>query len=458
MANLDGQRSGGGNAGPWDVALYLAKKFPLFVLGAVLLGGGVYGLVVILDEKNRAQKELLEARAAIASERQASQQAIDEIRERNRRLMDAQREKADEATARAADKEMTATQRVAEAEARALLKVQDTLLTASERIQKLVLGQLKSMEDLENLRALAANERKKEMKRLQAELGQLRGLTQLAQAALDEAERKVRRAKVSFAIDNLERALVESPYQAKDAIEILMGSFDADDQDGLAEIKDRLSASEDLGLKGTLQYVLTLKTNNASWADQFVTTFESKPEAFNVIWYSTLFGCCDDPPAFLWERAFPMVAQLGSDDSVSVERRLKYVTFFGNRPNSWMRPLFLEERYAKHEDLWDLLEFVIGVVNGDYPDVSADQRVRSVEEIAVFDLAATHVWANWLAAEDWLSEEQQRRLRENIEYWADDYPILKEPPQQSLVMFWTSPDLKSNRQAYAERGTNESYK
>lgn len=423
----------------WDVAMYIVQRFPVIAMGALLAAGVGYGLNLIWEQKNQAEKELLDARLEIEAERTSAG-----------RLLDQERASAAAALAEAAEKERAAIVRAERARADALTEVQDTLLTASERIQNLVLGQLKSMEDLENLRALAASE-------MQAELEDLENRRNEMQTALDKAERSIRVARLTFAIDSLEEAIEGNLFFVDEAIDRVVESFEVGDAVALEEIDRKISQETDPVLRGSLEYALALKTGTPDWAQRFATTLEANPAAFGQVWFDSMFGCCDTINEPMWSELFPVIAKLSADDELPARTRIALMPFFGNRPMSWQGPLFSETGYADRHEVWEVLAFIIEIAKGDHPQVSPYQRARVPTLLFEFDLAAAHVWAAWLVEGNRLPEDEHETVLQFLEGWVETYPILSSSPSPELMAFWTSNELVSVRGEYAERGTSADY-
>lgn len=437
---MSGEGGGSGReTGMWDVAMYIVQRFPIIAISALLVAGGLYGANFVLSEKNQAETELLLARQQIEVERTNARRSLDE-----------QRERAAITLAEATEKANAAINRAETAEADALKDVQDTLLTASERIQDLVLGQLKSMEDLENLRDLTAIE----MQNALVDLERRRNETQ---TALDKAERSIRVARLTFAVDALKDTIESNLFMVDDAIDRVTESFDVNDPVALSEMTSLISQYRDPMLRGSLEYALARMTNDPIWAQKFAATLRDGSKSFEESWFNSIFGCCDKFNEPLWSELFPVVAQLVTDENLPVHARASLLQFFGNGPLDFEQPLFSTGSYADRQDAWEVLSFITEIGRGEHPQLASYQRARVPDHLADFDLAAAHVWAEWLIAEGRLPEDDQETVEDSLEYWMDFYPAFENQASPVLVAFWTNSDLASTRAQYAELEISADY-
>lgn len=410
-------------AGPWDVALYLVQRFPIYAVAFIFIAAALYGANIVLQDRDAAQQKLEQARQTIETERRAAAASIAEALK-----------KADDKTAIADAREREAFQKEAKAEANALLKVQDTLLTASERVQRLVVGQITSMEQLEDIRQTTATA-------LEAQIADLTARRAELQKGLDEAQRKSDVATVDFALENLDRQIKTPTYSYDSELQTLLAAFTGTDTAAINELEARLSAGQSPELQASIQYALAANTHDPKWSVALAETISGNVAALSESWFRSVFACCKDLPEGLWDATRPAVSILilSSDASLAV-RLTAAETFFSTRPGGFL-PILADKRFASDAATWGVLAFLIEVIRGDHPEVTGDERGDALSTLLRLDLSAAHVWIDRIASAAGAPQDEKDRALGLAKSYGQSWPVLADPPAEELVSFWTRTDL-----------------
>lgn len=423
--------------GPWDVAIFLVQRFPVLAIIIFLFAATTYGVRFFQDERNVALTQLLEAQEKFAR-----------LEADTREQLDTQQKLVNEALSSAREMEKDAAKIVAEARANALADVQDTLMSASERIQQLVLGQLQSIDDLEKIRATTVTELKNQQLALQSTLSDLTFQHDQLEYSFEKAKSEYENAKIVFPIDQLENDIEERKFRVKSSIEDVFLSYQENPEITESIIVDRISKAENSTFSGVLKYILATQNGSDEWINKFVEVFDQGSDSFDLRWFEELFSCCSDAPDKLWAAMLPSVVELALDESKEFDRRIESLQFFESWPGGWHSPILSFDAHAQNAELWRTLEFLIGVIRDGSSPISAYEHAQILDIIRNFDAAAAHVWYYQLRWDDRIGSAAKSEIDEAFEFWVDDYPTFRNSPRQEFVDFWVEPDLAINMHNY----------
>lgn len=347
----------------WDVALFLVQRFPIYALLLAFLAVGYFAFDLLLRQRDQARQEL-------AAEVDAAERKVAEALS-----------KADQRIAEAAQRERAAYEAEANAKSNALFSVQDTLLTSSERIQKLVTAQISSMEQLDELRLTTATELDKRIEELQTERE-----TILAEVARLNSEKDL--IGIDVSLQNLQRVIDEGSYDYLDEIKALEVSFSAGAPKALQRIEERRGDANSPAMKAAIDYALYRKTGETIYLDAIVTAIGAEGEALGRGFYRTMFGCCEEREIEYWSKFEPSINSLAIRPGVSDTFLLTLIdTFYDQLPLSG-RTLLRDDQWSR-PGLWQVTARLVTMIKN-AAENDGYTRSLALGSLLRFDLSAAH--------------------------------------------------------------------
>lgn len=437
-------------AGPWDVALYFVQRFPAFAFALAVIAALFYGASYIIQLNISANEELEKARTLIAQERDNHQKAMAALTataeaqlEQARLAQEAAR--IETANAKIAIAEARATVAQAEAEARAT--VEDTLMRTAERVQTLVINQLESVEDLEEIRLANAEKMRKQLKAaeerrqtLQEEIAQLEDREKLAGLNL------VWNAALTAAKDNDWHAVGNELQQLKSYV-------DLSDETTLEALKAKVTKTESTTLRAAVSLSLVAHNSDALWPEQLLIGL-TQVSALQPGWIRSIRYGTDIPDA-TWDAAYHSIMPTLFQDPAQSERDVYLLTFLsGSYPGRYLNE---EDGALPEPDKWALISQLQSVVRDDQARFDPTLRLSALDNLRDLSRPAGHVWANQLLSAVGFSDPfRQERLKRMLDQ-ADFYPAFATAPNETITAFWTSPNLTDMRDRYLTEGTHDGY-
>jgi hypothetical protein len=421
--------------GMWDVAYALAHQFPKLAVLAVFLILSYFGIKEILDQRDRAQAELNEAR-----------RQIDEIR----RDADKVRQDAFVLIKEAHSQKVAAIEALKLAEIASERAVQEKLIETSSRIQTLVSGQIQSMEALEKLRATTANEMSQQITDLRTRRKEMEEELKLTRANAELAQ-------LNFALTQLGNSINNDGNDLIEKINLVSASFKSDDLNSVSFIEQEIKNTENPNLRLSLLYVLYEKLNTAEHLKQFKTHFSENTKRLNVRWVEQFFGTYGRFSDATWYELYESVANATADSNLSFQNRYALTEFFDVYPKRWTEPLFFSSDLQPDDQLWDTIEFLCKLTLEPRQDVPDYYLSSAVRRIFVMEPSAFHAVASKIQNSQNYTADVKRQVADILKQSAEEYDILNDNPSQEVLSFWEGFNYRSNLPAYEALNTREKY-
>lgn len=397
-----------GKAGPWDVLMYFAQRWPTVVLGVGLVGGSIYLVWRFSEKAERSQEKLAETVEKAAEVRLAAATEV--------------------------QKQLQASN--------------ESLLEIAKSVQALVAGQIANMQEMEKLRAdhtarvgaLQEQEEKSRKEKLEAQIAEVLTKLREAQGAL------VRRT-----IQKLQEGLKKNEFGAMADARRTLRSLGTLQDPEIAELKriaaessDRrvkLVALEMLAHSGGVEATDETEFGRLVWEHRAELESDERRFVFSP----------DDLTPTTFRRRVGLAMRFLEEPGATRETRTDALGYFRSMPLGDRPAAFFADTKSFLRVLRWHREAIFDPAAREYEASSLLWSVSNLEA------AACHVWV-----QEFLKSGASAATKQEVERSAASMRrgtvSFSAPVAPALREFWMEPDLEKLAADYPARGTSAEYR